>query len=80
MRRKVGKMKSKAKLKSIILLTLGIIFGLSLFITANLSSSVGIKDEFSDYSEDSNSNNEDPKISAVSGKIHIINNSGWVDF
>ena len=80
MRRNEVTMNSKPNSKIIILLTLGIVFGLSLIFTANLNSNVGISDEFSNYSDDSNLDNENLKISAVSEKIHIINNSGWVVF
>jgi len=48
MRRKEIKIKSMSNSKIIILLTLGIVFGLSLFFTANLNSNVGISDKFSD--------------------------------
>ena len=74
MRRKEVKMKSNAKSKIIILITLGIVFGLSLFITTNLNSNVGISDKFSNYSYEINLDSENLKISGVSGIIHIDNN------
>jgi len=66
-------MKSNAKLKIIILITLGILFALAPKITINPSLITGNNNVI-------NLDNENLKISAVSGKIHIINNSGWVDF
>ena len=74
MRRKIGKMNSKAKSKIIILLTLGILFALLPIITTNLSFITGNSNNSSDYSDDINLDNEYLKISAVSGKIHIDNN------
>ena len=47
-------MKSKAKSKTIILLTIGILFALSPIITTNLNSNVGISDKFSNYSDEIN--------------------------
>ena len=73
-------MKSNAKSKIIILITLGIVFGLSLFIITNNILSQRNNYTSSEYSDEINLDNENLKISAVSGKIHIINNSGWVDF
>ena len=69
-------MKSSVKSKIIILITLGIIFAFSPIITTNLNSNAGIIDKNSEYSFDY----ENLKISKISGKIHIISNSGWVDF
>ena len=66
-------MKSKTKFKIIILITLGIIFALALII--NFTPGL-----FTDNNNVIDSDDETPKISAVSGKICIINNSGWVDF
>ena len=73
MRRKEVKMNLKPKRKIIILLTLGIVFGLFLF-TANLNFNLGISNKFSDYTADSNLNKENLKLSTISGKIHIDNN------
>ena len=73
-------MKLKAKSKIIILLNIGILFALLPVITINLSIFMANSNKSSDYSDDSNLNNENLKISAVSGKIYIINNSGWVAF
>jgi len=67
-------MKSKAKSKIIILITLGIVFGLSLFIITNNNLSERNNDTSSEYSNGSNLDNKNLKISAVSGKIHIDNN------
>ncbi|MFX1461531.1 MAG: NosD domain-containing protein, partial [Promethearchaeota archaeon] len=66
-------MKLKAKLKIIILITLGILFALAPRSTINPSLITGNNNVI-------NLDNENLKISAVSGKIHIINNSGWIDF
>ena len=66
-------MKLKAKLTIIILISLGIFFATVLMITVNQSFITG-------NNNDTNLDKEPLKTSAVSGKIHIINNSGWVDF
>jgi parallel beta-helix repeat protein len=66
-------MKSNTKLKIIILITLGILFALAPKITINPSLITGNNNVI-------NLDNENLKISAVSGKIHIIGDSGWVDF
>ena len=60
-------MKSK-----VILIILVILITLSVMISINLSL----------ITSNNNGNNfdESPKIQGLSGKIHIINNSGWVDF
>ncbi len=60
-------MKSNPKSKLIILITLGILFALSPIINNNLNFNGGNND-------DSNLDNKNLKISAVSGKIHIDNN------
>ncbi len=74
MLRKVNKMKSNAKSKIIILIALGIIFALSPIITVNLGFVTGSSIKSLEYSDDINFDNKNPKISAVSGKIHIDNN------
>ena len=61
-------MKPNTKLIIFILFTLGI-----LFVSAPKTTITGNNNV-------NNFDNEKLKISAVSGKIHIINNSGWVDF
>ena len=71
-------MKSNRKTK--IILILGISFAFSPIITINLSYITDISNRISDYCDDSNLDNKNLKISAVSGKIHIINNSGWIAF
>lgn len=53
---------------------LGIFCALSPIITTNLCL------KYSEFSMGINLDKEHVKISQVSGKIHIINNSGWVDF
>ncbi len=65
-------MKSNSKSK-IILITFGILFAIVLMIIVNPSLTTGNSKEIT-------FDKEKLKISAVSGKIHIINNSGWVDF
>ncbi|MBA7484747.1 putative ABC transporter binding protein NosD [subsurface metagenome] len=49
-------------------------------ITVNLSFIAGNNNKSSKYNNDINLDNKNLKISAVSEKIHIINNSGWVAF
>ena len=73
-------MKSNAKSKIIILIALCILFALLPIITVNLSFIAGNNNKGSEYSDDINFDKEYLKISAISEKIHIINNSGWVDF
>jgi len=63
-------MKSNAKLKIIILITLGILFALAPNITINPSFITANSDVI-------NFDNENLKISATTGKIHIDNN--WTD-
>jgi len=67
-------MKSNAKSKIIILITLGIIFVFSPIIITNLSLITSSYNKNSDYSDDNTSYNENLKISKISGKIHIDNN------
>ena len=75
-------MKTSANSKILILIALGIFFALSQVITVNLSFIEGNNNnnKGSEYNDDINFDKEYLKISAISGKIHIINNSGWVDF
>jgi parallel beta-helix repeat protein len=61
-------MKPNTKLIIIISITLGILFILTLQII------------IAGNSNEDNFDKEKLRISALSGKIHIINNSGWVDF
>jgi len=68
-------MKSNAKSKIIILITLGILFALSPIITTNLSFIMGNSDRSSENSDEINLDNEDPKISKVSGRIYINDDS-----
>ncbi len=67
-------MKSNATSKIVILIALGILFVLIPITTINLSVTTSNCHQISDYSDDSNLDNKNPKISAVSGKIHIDNN------
>ena len=53
---------------------LGIFYALSPIITTNLNL------KYSEFSTCINLDKENVKTSQVSGKIHIVNNSGWVDF
>ncbi len=62
-------MKSNLKL---ILITLGFAFAFSAIISTSLNFNSGANDKSSEY--------VNLKNSAVSGKIHIIGNSGWLDF
>jgi parallel beta-helix repeat protein len=73
-------MRSNAKSKIIILIALGILFAFSPIVTINLSFITSSCNKSSEFSDDINFDKEYLKISALSGKIHIINNSGWVDF
>jgi parallel beta-helix repeat protein len=66
-------MKSSTKPKIIKILTLGIFFALILMMIINPIFKTGSSHEIK-------VDHENLKLSAVSGKIHIINNSGWVDF
>jgi len=75
-----NKMKSNLKTKTISLIALGIIFTLFPIITVNLNFNTGNSNKSLDFNEDSNFDYENLDLSAVSERIHIINNSGWVDF
>jgi len=70
-------MKSNANSKIIILITLGILFALSPIINNTLNFNAGNSDRSSENSDEINFYNENLKISAVSGKIHIKDN--WTD-
>ncbi|MHA1241320.1 MAG: NosD domain-containing protein [Promethearchaeota archaeon] len=72
-------MKSEAKSKMTVLITLGILFAFSSLIITNHSLITGNSNISSDYSEDINLDKENLKVSKVSGKIHINGNSGWVN-
>jgi len=74
MRRKIVKMKSNPKSKTITLLTIGILFALLPIIPANLSFITDDSNRSSEYSDNINFDSEHLKLSAVSGKIHIKNN------
>ena len=67
-------MKRITKIKTILLITVGIFFTLSPIITNNLSFTVGNSDKRTEYSEDVSADNGNLKISKLSGKIHIDNN------
>ncbi len=67
-------MKSKAKAKSTILITLGILFTFSPTINKSFNFNAGNSDNSMDYNNDFKLDNKNLKISAVSGKIHIDNN------
>ncbi|NHJ25786.1 MAG: hypothetical protein EAX89_14485, partial [Candidatus Lokiarchaeota archaeon] len=60
-------MKSNRKTKSLILILLGLLFALSPIINNSLNFN-------GENNDSSNLDNEDLKISAVSGRIHIDNN------
>jgi len=72
MRKKVIKMNSNAKSKIIILITVGILFALTPTITDNYSFTPG-------NSDDNSLDNENLKLSKISGKISINGNSGWAN-
>ena len=73
-------MKSKAKSKLIILITLGILFAFSPIITINLIFNAGNNKTSSEYDDYINLDNENLKISATSREIHIDGNAGWIAF
>ena len=73
-------MKSSSKSKIIILISIGILFALSPMITVNLSFIAGNNNNSSKYSDIINLDKENLKLSKISERIHIINNSGWVAF
>lgn len=66
-------MKSNTKSETIILIIFGILFAFVPMVTINPLIITGNTEEIT-------FDKEKPKISVVSGKIRIINNSGWVDF
>lgn len=73
-------MKSRAKLKITILITLGILFAFSPIITTNLSFNVGLRDKWEEWSDEINLENEKLKISKISDPIYINDNdpiSNW---
>ena len=72
-------MKSNPKIKIIILITLGILFAFSPIITINLSFITDNNNISSENSNDINLDTENLKLSAVSGRISISYNSGWVN-
>ena len=71
-------MNSNRITKSIILIILGILFTFSPLFINNLKFTNEDPNITSNFNEEFEHDNL--KISAVSGKIHIINNSGWVAF
>jgi parallel beta-helix repeat protein len=68
-------MREFEKIRIIILLILGIIFAFSSIFATSPSFTARDRDISSNYNNDDNL-----KLSATSGKIHIVNNSGWADF
>lgn len=73
-------MKSNAKSKIIILITLGIVFILLSINSTNLILDTGNSYPCSEYSNDISFIKENLKTSQVSEPIFIDGNSGWVDF
>jgi parallel beta-helix repeat protein len=73
-------MKSKLKKRASILIVLGIFFAISSIYYSNPCLKATSKEKSTDYSDYFTLDRDNLKISALSGKIHIINNSGWVDF
>ena len=69
-----SKAKAKAKAKLIIFIALGILFVLLPIISINYSFITGSSNKSSDYRDYFNLDNENPKISEISGPIHIDNN------
>ena len=62
-------MKSNAKSKIIILITLGIVFALSFIINRNLNIDAGNYDICSEFSDDNNLDYKNLKFSTVSGNF-----------
>ena len=69
----------KITVKRIVLLALGVIFILSPLLYNNLTIEVGNKSDITGYSNESNSINENVKLSKISGTIHIDGNLGWAN-
>ena len=74
-----NEMKSKAKSKIIIIITIGIILAFLPMITTMFSFITGNSIESSKYSEN-HYIDKNLKLSKISEKIHLINNSGWITF
>ena len=70
-------MGSNSSKKIAIFITLGMIFALSLILINIYNFNTGNSEISTDYNVDYNLENKNLKISAVSGKIHIIGNTGW---
>jgi len=70
-------MKSSAKSKIIILITLGILSALSSIFSNSLNFDMKNSDNSTNNTIDFNLDDENPKISKVSGPISITGNSGW---
>lgn len=73
-------MKSNEKLKRIISLTIGIALTFSFLITTNLNFFAGTNNTSTGYRDDINLDNENLRLSKVSGKIYINGNSEWLTF
>lgn len=73
MRRKLVKMYSKAQTKTIVLITIGIIFALSAIMSSN-----AVNNENDNHVIDLDNTNL--RSSKISIKIHINGNSGWASF
>lgn len=67
-------MKSNRKSKIIILITLGILFALFPIVRTKLSFITDNSNKSPDFSDDTNSDDKNLKISIITGKIHIDNN------
>ena len=73
-------MNSKSRSNIIIFITVGILIALSPIIIFNLSLIAGNNNKKAEYSDEINLDKENLKLSKISERIHIINNSGWVAF
>ena len=73
-------MKSNTRIKITILMTLGIALALSPMFVNTLYFNAGYGDKSSEQGDTINFYDDNLKISKISGKIHIIGNSGWVNF
>ena len=67
-------MKTNIKIKSVILICLGITLTLSTLISTNLNINIGNSYVGADYSNDNDLDNEILKVSKISGRIYINNN------
>ena len=73
-------MKSNIRIKITVLIIVGIFLALSPIINNTLYFNAGYGDENLEHGDAINLDDDNLKVSKISGRIHIINNSEWVDF